>query len=44
MKTIYMSQTITAMSLIQRKETEQLIASGQIKIIEGIEPYLVIEE
>jgi len=43
MKTIYMNHTIALLSLTQRKETELLIASGTIKQIEGLEPYLIIE-
>ena len=44
MKTIYMNQTISLLSTTKRKETEQLIASGTVKQIEGQEPYLIIEE
>lgn len=40
---IYMNQTITLMSATRRKETEELIKSGEVKQVEGLEPYLIIK-
>lgn len=41
---IYMNQTIALMSATRRKETEELIKSGEVKQIEGLEPYLIIRD
>ena len=41
--TIYMNQTIALMSATRRKETEILVKSGEVKQVEGLEPYLIIK-
>jgi len=37
-----MNRTITLISTILRREAESLIQKGEVKQIEGLEPYLVI--
>jgi len=39
-----MNQTIALMSATRRRETEELIKSGEVKQVEGLEPYLIIKE
>jgi len=41
---IYMNQTIVLMSATRRRETEDLVKSGEVKQIEGLEPYLIIRD
>jgi len=39
-----MNQTIALMSATRRRETEDLVKAGEVKQINGLEPYLIIRD